>query len=101
MASETSAASAAALLDLQLEMREVHAQAEWASDLAEARIKVFCGANEKVTGVCTWKREEKKTDVTDWAAITNEHPDKCRECLTFKEGRTAVVLAEGQARADE
>jgi hypothetical protein len=49
--------------------------------IAEANLKVLCGINAGIDGICTWSRTEKETMETDWKAIKDAHPAEHAACM--------------------
>ena len=64
------------LNEVQLEITNEMAVAEWDEEFALAELKLLCGKNRSIEGVCTWKREEVEKSKFDEKALRLNNPTK-------------------------
>ena len=64
---------------IHLELLTANKQAEIDKQIAEAHLKVMCGAADGIEGVCSWKRAEKVKDVLDQKALKAAYPSEFGE----------------------
>jgi hypothetical protein len=64
------------LNEVQLELTNEIAVAEWDEEFALAELKLACGKNRSIQGVCTWKRELVEKDSFDEKAFKLKNPAK-------------------------
>ena len=64
---------------IHLELLTANKQAEIDKQIAEAHLKVMCGAADGIEGVCSWKRAEKVKEVLDQKALKAAYPSEFGE----------------------
>jgi hypothetical protein len=70
-----------ALNEVQLIITDELAVAEWDEEFAVAELKLACGRNEGIEGVCTWKRKYVDKESFDEKAFKLAHPKKHQQYL--------------------
>ena len=75
---------------IHLELLTANKQAEIDKQIAEAHLKVMCGAADGIEGVCSWKRAEKVKQVLDQKALKAAYPSEFGE-FSVKATSTRVV----------
>ena len=80
------------LNDLDLHVRVLKAPFDWDVEYSEAHLKVACGENEGIEGVCTWKRADKLSSKKfDEGAFQKENPDLFDDFIDPGETRTKKI----------
>lgn len=64
------------LNQVQLELTNEIALAEWDEEFALAELKIACGKNRAIQGICTWKRELVQKEKFDEKKFKLENPAK-------------------------
>jgi hypothetical protein len=64
-------------------------------EIAEARIKVLCGANAGIEGICSWRRATEEKTKIDWESIKAAHPAEHTACSSWREPVTKVKIRRG------
>ncbi len=64
-------------------------------EIAEARIKVLCGVNAGIEGVCSWRRVNEEKSRIDWESIKAAHPAEHASCSSWREPVTKVKIRRG------
>jgi hypothetical protein len=77
---------------------QLKALADWDLKYATAQMKVACGVNEAIEGVCSWKRYQDSKQEFDLKKFTGEHPDFYMEYLTDAVTKEYVLRPRGNAR---
>lgn len=72
-----------------LKVLSQHTILKWQNEQLDARIRVACGTNEAINGLCTWRRHLVTENVLDLEALRRDQPDLYREFLTTSKPTTA------------
>lgn len=64
------------LNQVQLQLTNEIALAEWDEEFAIAELKIACGKNRSIEGICTWKRERIQKEKFDEKTFKLENPAK-------------------------
>jgi hypothetical protein len=70
-----------ALNEVQLIITDEKASAEWDEEFAIAELKIACGRNEAIEGICTWKRKPVEKETFDEKSFKLENPKKYEKYL--------------------
>ena len=69
---------------------EINSYLKWREDIASTKLRVMTGEHEGIEGICTWKREEKESQLLDKDKLRLEHPLEFESCEI--EGSAVNVL---------
>ena len=69
------------LNEVQLELTNEIAVAEWDEEFALAELKLLCGKNLSIKGICTWKREVVEKEKFDEGEFKRKDPTKYEQYL--------------------
>jgi hypothetical protein len=61
--------------DLIGQLTRQRALADWEDSISEAKLKVACGENYGLEGLCTWRREQKLKEDFDEVTFQEKYPD--------------------------
>jgi len=89
---------ASQLEEPSLRLTQLEAIVDWETTLAEARLKIECGMNEAIEGICTWKREASSKRVFDTEAFLGKEYELYKEYLLDEVTREYVIPAKGSKR---
>jgi hypothetical protein len=81
------------LNEVQLELTNETAVAEWDEEFALAELKLACGKNRSIKGVCTWKREIVEKVSFDEKTFKLENPVKYEQYLEEPTTTTYVKVS--------
>jgi hypothetical protein len=70
-----------ALNQVQLIITDEIASAEWDEEFALAELKIACGRNQAIEGICTWKRMLVEKETFDEKSFKLENPKKYEKYL--------------------
>ena len=64
-------------------------------EISEAHIKVLCGANAGIEGICSWRRATEERTKIEWESIKAAHPAEHTACSSWREPVTKVKIRRG------
>jgi hypothetical protein len=64
-------------------------------EIAEAHLKMLCGANAGIEGICNWRRAHEEKTKIDWESIKAAHPAEHSACSAWREPVTKVKIKRG------
>jgi len=70
-----------ALNQVQLIITDEIASSEWDEEFALAELKIACGRNQAIEGICTWKRKLVEKETFDEKSFKLENPKKYEKYL--------------------
>ena len=73
-----------------LKVLSQHTVLKWEDERMDAQLRVACGANDGIDGICTWKRQSSDEYVLDVAALERNKPELYQEFLTTSKSTTAL-----------
>ncbi len=81
------------LNEVQLVLTDEIAVADWDEEFAAAELKIACGRNRAIQGVCTWKREIIHKTSFDEAAFKQKNPDTYEKYLKQPTGSSYLRIS--------
>ncbi len=81
--------------EVYLNLLSFEKQAQVDMDIAEAHLKVLCGENDGIQGVCKWIRKLTVKETLDKTALKSNHPNEYAEFESRGKAVTAVVPKKG------
>lgn len=86
------------LLDPQLRLARLRAFCDWDELISATKLKIACGENEGIEGICTWKRSATTTESFSEEALRSKDLDLYNAYLMDEVTKTYIVPAKGSKR---
>jgi hypothetical protein len=90
--------SAIDLVEPSLRLTQLEAIVDWEVGLAEARLKIECGPNDAITGICNWKRRPTEKRVFDAESLLTKDYELYKQYLLDEVTKEYIIPAKGSKR---
>lgn len=84
--------NAAEIHDAFLSVKSQLAFAEWETNVSLVQLRILCGTNDGIDGICSWKRTAYVDEKLDEKSLKDTYPDLVIEFTTMTEETTAYIL---------
>jgi hypothetical protein len=81
----------AALNEPLLALTQRKALSTWEHDVADAQLRVACGKNQAILGICKWERRFNSTDIFNEGLFQEENPQLWAVYLTDASTGTYLI----------
>jgi hypothetical protein len=86
------------LVEPSLRLTQLEAIVDWEAHLAEAKLKIECGPNDAITGICNWKRRPTEKRVFDAELLLTKDYELYKQYLLDEVTKEYIIPAKGSKR---